>query len=91
MQLGVIDGSLENMLKRPKSLKMLMCKNADPPQPPLQYKRQVLHYPEGPSTQYFRSLVPKTIRLMAFGTRDLKHWVLGPSGLYSFIQMDDVT
>ena len=37
-------------------------------------------YPEGPSTQYLRTLVPKTIPLMAFGTRVLKYWVLGPSG-----------
>ena len=36
-------------------------------------------YPEGPSTQYLRFLVPKTILLMVFGTRDLKYWVLGPS------------
>ena len=39
------------------------------------------HYPEGPSTQYLRTLVPKTIPLMVFATRVLKYWVLGPSGL----------
>ena len=36
--------------------------------------------PEGPSTQYLRFLVPKTIPLMVFGARELKYWVLGPSG-----------
>ena len=30
--------------------------------------------PEGPSTQYLRSLVPKTIPLMAFGIKILKYW-----------------
>ena len=38
--------------------------------------------PEGPSTQYLRSLVPKTILLMEFGTRDLEYWVFGPSVRY---------
>ena len=37
-------------------------------------------HPEGPSTQHFRTPVPKTIRGMAFGTRNRKYWVLGPSG-----------
>ena len=32
-----------------------------------------------PSTQYSRTLVPKTIMSMVFGTRVLKYWVLGPS------------
>ena len=36
--------------------------------------------PEGPSTQYLRLLAPKTIPLVVLGTRDLKYWVLGPSG-----------
>ena len=36
--------------------------------------------PEGPSTQYLRSLIPKAIPLMVFGTRVLQYWVLGPSG-----------
>ena len=36
--------------------------------------------PAGPSTQYLRFLVPKTILLVVFGTRNLKYWVLGPSG-----------
>ena len=40
-----------------------------------------ISYPEGPSTQYLRTLVPKTIPLMVFGTKGLKYWVLGPSGL----------
>ena len=35
--------------------------------------------PEGPSTQYVRTLVPRAIKNMVFGTRDLKYWVLGPS------------
>ena len=39
-----------------------------------------LPVPGGLSTQSFRTLVPKTILLMAFGTRVLKYWVLGPSG-----------
>ena len=34
----------------------------------------------GPSTQYLRTLGPKTMLLMVFGTRVLKYWVLGPSG-----------
>ena len=41
-------------------------------------KRLLFLVPEGPSTQYLRTLVPKTIPLMAFGTRVLKHRVLGP-------------
>ena len=36
---------------------------------------------EGPSTQYLRTLVPNTIKSMVFGTRDLKYWVFGPSGV----------
>ena len=39
---------------------------------------QVTH-PKTPGTQYSRSLVPSTIEGMVFGTRNLKHWVLGPS------------
>ena len=35
---------------------------------------------EGPSTQYLRLPVPKTILLMVVGTRDLKHWYLDPLG-----------
>ena len=34
--------------------------------------------PEGPSTQYLRTLVPKTIPLMVFRTRVLKYWVFDP-------------
>ena len=37
-----------------------------------------IYFPEGPGTQYLRSLVPKTIPLMVFGIRVLKHWVVGP-------------
>ena len=33
--------------------------------------------PEGPSSQYLRSLVPKTIPLMVFGTKVLKNCALG--------------
>ena len=39
--------------------------------------------PEGPSTQYLRFPVPKTILLMVFGPRVLKYWVLGPPGICS--------
>ena len=39
-----------------------------------------IHVPEGPSTKYLRTLVPKACLCMVFGTRDLKCWVLGPSG-----------
>ena len=37
-----------------------------------------LLHPEGPSTRYLSYLIPKAIPLMAFGTRVLTHWVLGP-------------
>ena len=40
--------------------------------------------PKGPSTQYRRTLVPKTLPLMAFGTRVLEDWVLGPLGRGEF-------
>ena len=43
--------------------------------------RPRLQSPEGPSTQYLRTLVPKAIKGMVFGTRVLKYWVLGPSGV----------
>ena len=42
-------------------------------------RSEYLIYPEGPSTQYLRALVPKAINGMVFGTRVLKYWVLGPS------------
>ena len=42
---------------------------------------KVVECPEGPSTQYSRAPVPKTSKGMVFGTRDLKCWVLGPSGI----------
>ena len=38
-------------------------------------------FPEAPSTQCFSSLVPNTIKSMVFGTRNLKYWVLGLSGI----------
>ena len=34
----------------------------------------------GPSSQYLRTLAPKTIPSMVLGTRVLKYWVLGASG-----------
>ena len=37
------------------------------------------YFPEGRSTQYLRTLAPKAINGMFFGTRVLKYWVLGPS------------
>ena len=40
----------------------------------------VLEYPEGPSTQYLRTLVPKTIPLIVFGTRVLNIGYLDPLG-----------
>ena len=40
-----------------------------------------LLFPEGPSTQSLRTLVPKAINGMVFGTRVLNHWVLGPLGI----------
>ena len=39
--------------------------------------------PEGPSNQYSRTLVPKAMNGIVFGTRVLKYWVLGPSGYWS--------
>ena len=39
-----------------------------------------MYPPEGPSTQYLRTLVPKTIEGMGFGTRVLRFWLLGPLG-----------
>ena len=51
--------------------------------------RQLGKDPEGPSTQYLMSLVLNTAKGMVSGTRNLKCWVLGPSG-YSMVQMSDV-
>ena len=45
---------------------------------PFYERRGALHCPEGSSTQYLRFLVQKNIPLVAFGTRVLKYWVLGP-------------
>ena len=42
-------------------------------------------FPHSPSTQCLRSLVPKTIALMVFGTSVLTYWVLEPSGLESIV------
>ena len=39
-----------------------------------------LHFPEGPSNQCLRTLVPKTIIRLNFRTREPKCWVLGSSG-----------
>ena len=36
---------------------------------------------QGPSTQYSGTLVSRTIKSMVLGTRNLKYWALGPSGL----------
>ena len=48
------------------------------------YVEACLHaIPEGPSTQYIRTLVPKAIKGRVFGTRVLKCWVLGPCGYWS--------
>ena len=41
----------------------------------------MLLYSEGPSSPNLSSLVPNTIKSMFSGTRNLKYWVLGPSGV----------
>ena len=41
-------------------------------------------HPKGPSTQYSRTLVPKAIKGIGFGTRVLKYWVLGPSDSHMY-------
>ena len=50
----------------------------------LKTSRKVQHnlklHPESPSTRYLRLLVPETVLSMVFGTRQLKSWLLGPSG-----------
>ena len=51
------------------------------PQPQRRPKYSLIRDPEGPSTQYLRTLVPNTNKGMVFGTRNLKYWVLGPSGI----------
>ena len=45
--------------------------------------RNLEYFPEGPSTQYLMTLAPNTIKSMVSGTgtRNLKYWVLEPSGL----------
>ena len=41
----------------------------------------LLHHPKGPSAQHLRTLVPNSLNCMVFGTRNLKYWVIGPSGV----------
>ena len=48
------------------------------------FQRSYFVLPKGPSTQYSRTLVPKAMPFMVFGTRVLKYWVLGPSGTCYF-------
>ena len=43
----------------------------------------MLASPEGSSTQYLRSLAPRTIKGIVFGTRVPQYWVLGPFGKLS--------
>ena len=50
-------------------------------EPPVYRTYHFKEYPEGPSTQYSRTLVPKAIKGMVFGTRVLTYWALGPSGI----------
>ena len=49
--------------------------------PQLGHSRSLKIYPEGPSTQFLRTLVPKAIKGMDLGIRVLKYWVHGPSGI----------
>ena len=51
-----------------------------------QFAHPTVHDPEGPSSQYLRTLVPKAIKAMVLGTRDLTYWVLGPSGYMRYGQ-----
>ena len=55
---------------------------------PQQTPNKPLVYPEGPGTQYLSSLVPNTSRGTVWGTRNLKYWILGPSGLNTFGVLD---
>ena len=41
------------------------------------------HNPEGPSTQYLRTLVPNTIKRMVFGTRNTNIGYLDPLGKHA--------
>ena len=72
-----------------RRLVMVAKKAADPCQTleltPQAKRKPHLHCREGPSTQYLRTLVPNSILLMVFGTRVLKYWVLGPSGLATYM------
>ena len=43
--------------------------------------KQSLLIPEDRSTQYLRTLAPKAMKSLVFGTRVLKHWVLDPLGI----------
>ena len=47
---------------------------------PKHLKRLLDFKPRGPSTQYLKTLAPKTIPLMIFGTNVFSYWVLGSSG-----------
>ena len=42
--------------------------------------------PQGPSTHYFRILVPNTVLSRVFGTRVLKCWVLEPFGYHTILE-----
>ena len=42
------------------------------------FQRPKVSFPEGPSTRSLRTLVPKAINGMAFGTSVFKYWLLGP-------------
>ena len=48
-------------------------------------------FPESPSTQYLRFLIPETILLMVVGTKDLKYWVLGLSGFGFGMELESAT
>ena len=54
---------------------VLSAQSASPP--PAQHSRLSLYCPEGSSTQDSGILGPKPIQDMVFGTRELKHCVLG--------------
>ena len=52
--------------------------------------KPALHIPERQSTQYLWTLVSKTIQGVVFETKNLKYWVLGPSGYDNFTQNIEV-
>ena len=49
--------------------------------PKLGFYYAIYHYPKGPYTARLKTLVPKTVPGMVFGTRVLKWAVYGPSEL----------